>query len=75
MLNYRNETNNTKLGLGLFCKDTSDHFDELDPISDNTGINLRRHEDEKDMNLENSVKQYSYKEEYILTFLTRINCH
>ena len=75
MLNYRNETNNTQLALGLFYKDKADHFDELDPISDNTGTNLRRHEDERDMNLENLVKQCSYKEEYIMTFLTRVNCY
>ena len=41
MLNYSKEAKNTQLGVGLFYKDTAGHFDELDPTSDNTGLNKR----------------------------------
>ena len=43
MLNYSKEAKNTQLGMGLFYKDTAGRFDELDPTSDNTGLN-KRHE-------------------------------
>ena len=43
LLNYSKEAKNTQLGMGLFYKDTAGHFDELDPTSDNTGLN-KRHE-------------------------------
>ena len=66
LLNYSKEAK--KLGMGLFYKDTTGHFDEMDPTSDNTGLN-------KNMNFENSVKLCSYKEECNLTFLTRVNCY
>ena len=43
LLNYSKEAKNTQLGMGLFYKHTTGHFDELDPTSDNTGPN-KRHE-------------------------------
>ena len=42
MLNYSKEAKNTYSGMGLFYKDTRDHFEELDPTSE-TGLN-KRHE-------------------------------
>ena len=41
LLNYSKEAKNKQLGMGLFCKDAVGHFDELDPASDNTGLNKR----------------------------------
>ena len=43
MLNCSKEAKNTQLGISLFYKDAAGHFDELDPTSDNTGLN-KRHE-------------------------------
>ena len=43
LLNYSKEAKNTQLDMGLFYKDTAGYFDELDPTSDNTGLN-KRHE-------------------------------
>ena len=43
LLNYSKEAKNTYFGMGLFYKDRTDHFDELDPTSDKTGLN-KRHE-------------------------------
>ena len=68
LLNYSKEAKNTQLGMNLFYKDTTGFLDELDPTSDNTDLNKR-------MNWKNSVKLRSYKEECILTFLTRVNCY
>ena len=43
LLNYSKEEKNTQLGMDLFCNDTAGHLDELDPTSDNAGLN-KRHE-------------------------------
>ena len=43
LLNYSKEAKNTQLDMGLFYKDAAGYFDELDPTSDNTGLN-KRHE-------------------------------
>ena len=43
LLNYSKEAKNMQLGMGLFYKDTTGHFDELDPTSGNTSLN-KRHE-------------------------------
>ena len=39
LLNYSKEATNTPLGMGLFYKNTASNFDELNPTSDNTGLN------------------------------------
>ena len=41
LLNYSKKAKNTLLRMGLFCKDTAGHFDELDPTSGNTGLNKK----------------------------------
>ena len=43
LLNCSKEEKNTQFGMGLFYKDTAGHFGELDPMSDNAGLN-KRHE-------------------------------
>ena len=66
-LNYSKEAKNTQLG-SLLYKDTARHSDELDPTSDNTGLN-KRHEFgklSKSMFLQGRVHS---------NVLTKVNCY